>query len=223
MKIKVWSDFVCPFCYIGKRHLEEALRETGIEAEIEMKSYELDPSFAERGDVSIHELLANKYGISLEEARANNQRVGMMAQQAGLHYDFSKMRYSNTFSAHKLLQYAKEKGKGNELTEALMHAYFSEGAYLQDTETLMDLVQPLGIEHADVERILKDTVYDKKVHQDEQEAHALGVRGVPFFQFENGITLSGAQPVETFKQTVNYLRSVADASAPSCDDGACQI
>lgn len=226
MKVQVWSDFVCPFCYIGQRHLEAAIQEVDPSIEVEFMSYELDPNHVDQVGVSMAQMLANKYGMSLQEAEMNNQRVLGMAKQAGLNYDFDIMKHSNTFKAHKLFQYAKEIGKGNELSEILLDAYFTQGAYLNDEAQLIELAGKAGIEAAKAKEILASDEYGLKVRQDEQWAQSINVKGVPHFVIDDQVSLSGAQPVETFKQALLHVKTLNFNSSSSdmmCEDGVCAI
>jgi len=226
MKVQVWSDFVCPFCYIGQRHLENAIKEVDPSIEIEFMSYELDPNHVDNLEVSMAQELANKYGMSLEEAHANNDRVKGMAEQAGLHYNFETMKHSNTFKAHKLFQFAKAQGKGNELSEILMDAYFSKGAYLNDESELIELASQAGIDKETAQSVLDNDDFGLKVRQDEQHAASLGVKGVPHFVIDDQVFLSGAQPVETFKQALMHVKTLNFNNASSdmlCEDGVCKV
>ena len=226
MKIDIWSDFACPFCYIGKRHLEQALdgRE---DVEIVFHSFELDPHAHVHYEEDIHQLLANKYNLTYEQAKANNNQVAQMAAATGLHYDFDKMQLTNTFTAHRLAQYAKEQGKGNEFVEATFDAYFTAGAFLNDEETLVAIGTSVGLPEADLRRIINSKEYLAPVRVDQTEAVELGIQSVPFFLINDQYAVSGAQPVEVFEQVLSQVQSkpvVAETGqAPSCEDGTCKI
>ncbi|SHG09766.1 DsbA family oxidoreductase [Ornithinibacillus halophilus] len=207
MKIEVWSDFVCPFCYIGKRRLEAALNnfENKDNVTVEYRSYELDPNAEVNPGKSIHELLAGKYGMSVEKAKAMNENVGLQAKEVGLTYHFDTMKHTNTFDAHRLAQYADGKGKGKEMTERLLYAYFTESKLLSDHQTLIELAEEVGLDAEEVEEMLKTDEYGNKVRFDENQAKQIGVQGVPFFVFNEKYAVSGAQPVETFKEVLDKV------------------
>lgn len=225
MKIQIWSDFVCPFCYIGKRHLEQALKESGRDdVEIEMMSYELDPDFVDQPGMSVDQMLANKYGMSLSEARSNNARVKEMAASAGLNYDFDAMKHSNTFKAHKVFQLAKIQGLGHEVSEKFLSGYFEKGAYLNDDEELVKLAVEAGMKEEDVRKALDSDEVGLKVRQDEQWSQMIGAKGVPHFVFDDKVSLSGAQPVETFKQALEYVENLPkEENVGMCEDGVCKV
>jgi predicted DsbA family dithiol-disulfide isomerase len=234
MKIEVWSDFVCPFCYIGKRRLETALENFPHRGEVEViyRSFELDPTAKKGAHSDIHALLAAKYGISYEEAKAMNARVGAQAQAVGLTYHFDTMILTNTFDAHRLMHYAARQGKMAEMTERLMKAYFTDSKDIGDHETLAELAEEVGLDKADVLAMLKSGDFADDVRQDEQEAAALGVRGVPFFVLNRKYAVSGAQPLEVFAQALEKawqeeqpltLLNDGDADDAVCEDGACRV
>ncbi|WP_426454339.1 DsbA family oxidoreductase [Paenibacillus sp. S-38] len=232
MKVEIWSDFMCPFCYIGKRHFEAALEQFPHRERIEVvfRSFELDPHSERDVDHDVHEMLAIKYGMSRDQAIANNQRVGAAAKASGLTFNFDDMILTNTFDAHRLTHYAKEQGKGNELAERLFRAYFTESKHLGDHEVLASLAAEVGLDAAAAAAVLRSGEYAKHVRGDEQEASELGVRGVPFFVIDRKYAVSGAQPSSVFLDTLNKawseaspLQVVGDASVgDACGpDGYC--
>ncbi|GJM73464.1 hypothetical protein HMSSN036_56800 [Paenibacillus macerans] len=147
MKIEVWSDFSCPFCYIGKRRLEKALEafEHREEVQVVYRSFELDPEAPKDAELSIHELLAVKYGLSLLQAKESNQNVAAQAKAEGLDYHFDTAIPTNTFDAHRLSHYAGEKGKAKEMTERLYRAYFTDSLHIGDRDTLVRLAEEAGL------------------------------------------------------------------------------
>lgn len=227
MKVQIWSDFVCPFCYIGERHLVAAIKEVDPSIEVEYMSYELDSNYVDNLELSMDELLASKYGMSVAEAKANNDRITQMAKEAGLDYDFNIAKYSNTFNAHKVFQFAKTKGLGNELAEVFMDAYFTKGAYLNSADTLVELAAKVGLDEVSVRSVIESDDYGLKVRQDQQHAVSLGVKGVPHFVIDDQVFLSGAQPVETFKQALMHVKTLNfnnnTSSDMMCEDGVCKV
>jgi len=237
LKVEVWSDVVCPFCYIGKRHYEHALAqfEHADEVELEFKSYQLNPDYQQDSTKKENPTvaLAKKYNRSIEEMEAMQENVIKMAKEAGLNYNLKNAILFNTFEAHRLLHLAKEKNLGNELEEALFSAYFVEGEDLGNSEVLKSVGANIGLSQEEMEKAFTDEQYAYAVHQDIQEAANLGVTGVPFFVFNRKYGVSGAQPVEAFLNTLKAAH--ADwkktqpttleniTSGPSCDrDGNCE-
>lgn len=204
MKIEIWSDFVCPFCYIGKRRLEIALNQLPSEVtyEIIFKSFELDPNAAKSYDLSINELIAKKYGISVERATASNQQIIAQAKALGLNYNFTDMKPTNTFDAHRLVHLAKTYGKDQALAERLFKAYFEESLLLSDIDVLVKLAEDVGIENDVVLNMLHSRDYELDVRSDENAAHSLNITGVPYFIFDGKYAVSGAQPPEVFSEVI---------------------
>ena len=204
MKIEVWSDVMCPFCYIGKRHYEAAIKRFADSSNIELvwKSFQLNPNSPEHYDGSVNDYLAEHKGISVSQAKQMNDRVTLMAKEAGLTYNLDNARIANSFKAHRIIQLAKTKGLGDEIEENLFRAYFTEGKDFGDVKTLTELAKSIGLTEADVNEALTDDEYAYKVKQDIQEAQQIGVTGVPFFVFNRKYAVSGAQPAEVFLQTL---------------------
>lgn len=206
MKVEIWSDVACPFCYIGKRHFEKALSEftDRDKIEIEWKSYLLDPDYVYNPEKpeSEAEYIAYRKGISIDEAQQMFTGVTQMALKAGLKYDFEKMIVANTFNAHKIIQMAKSKGLGNEAEERFFKAFFVDGENLNEDETLMKLGVEIGLTAEDVNNALTADTYAFEVNKDIREARQIDVRGVPFFVFDRKYAVSGAQPVEVFLQSL---------------------
>jgi predicted DsbA family dithiol-disulfide isomerase len=207
MKVTVWSDLVCPFCYIGKRRFETALDKFPykMNVNVEYKSYELDPGAERNSGKNIHELMAGKFGVSLEKAKAMNADIGRQAAEAGLVYHFDGMQHTNTFNAHRLAKYAQAKGKGSEMTERLLQAYFIEGRHIGEYETLIALAAELGLDKKKTAAILPENDYASHVRADENLARQIGVQGVPFFVFNEKYAVSGAQPEEIFTQVLEKV------------------
>jgi predicted DsbA family dithiol-disulfide isomerase len=206
MKIEIWSDIMCPFCYIGKRHFEEALKQfpDTDKIEIEWHSFQLDPSLPKpASDLSVYEYLAQRKGMSVEQSKAMHKNVVEMAAAAGLNYDFDKTVVANSFDAHRLIQFAKTKHLGDEAEERLFKAYFTEGKDMCDTSTLLELAKDIGLNEAETKEVLNSNSYSAEVKKDIEEAAQIGVTGVPFFVFDRKYAVSGAQPSSSF---VNVLQ-----------------
>jgi predicted DsbA family dithiol-disulfide isomerase len=202
VKVEIWSDVVCPWCYIGKRRFEAALGEFEHrdEVEVEWKSFELDPDApAHRGPTLEH--LARKYGISEEQARAMHQRMEGVAAELGLEYHLDETQGGNTFDAHRLLQAAKAAGLGDAMKERLMRAYFSEREPVGEREVLARLGSELGL--TDAAEVLASGSFDDEVRSDEREARLLGIHAVPFFVIDRYYGIEGAQPPEVILRALD--------------------
>lgn len=204
MKIEIWSDVMCPFCYIGKRRFEVALAQFGNSQniEIEWKSFLLNPELQTDTSKNIHQFLSEHKGISVEEARSMNDQVAHMAANAGLTFDFDKAIPANSFNAHRFLHYTKIYGKQNEAEEALFKAYFTEGKNIDDATTLTDIAVTLDLDTEELAKDMSSDAFFQDVVMDVQEAREIGVRGVPFFVFNRKYAVSGAQEVDVFAQTL---------------------
>lgn len=206
MKIEVWSDIMCPFCYIGKRHLELALHQfPEVEVELIWKSFQLDPTITPQPGKDVYSYLAERKGMSLEESKQMHQHVVERAAEVGLVYNYDKAIIANSFDAHRLLHLAKRNGKGDLLKEKLLAAYFTEGKDFGDKATLTSLGQEVGLKEENIHTVLFTDIYAREVQSDIQEAQEIGVRGVPFFVFDRKYAVSGAQPVEAFIQTIQAV------------------
>ena len=208
MNIEIWSDVACPFCYIGKRHLEQALEQLpDLEVDITWKSFELDPNAPIDSDLDIYDTLAKKYGRDRDWAQQMNANMVNMASNVGLEFDMDSLIPTNTFNAHQLIHLAKEVGKQNEMKEALLSAYFSEGKHVGKTDALVEIAENVGMDVQKARQALEDNTYSNNVVKDVEEAHSLGVQGVPFFYINGKYGLSGAQPVEVFVEALSKIAS----------------
>jgi len=236
MKVEVWSDFVCPFCYIGKRHFEEALNQFGDKSNVDIvfKSFELDPNAKVHYDLDMHHLLAAKYGMGVEQAKEMNENVAQRAAEVGLTYHFDSMKPTNTFDSHRLTQYAAQFGKSTEMAERLFKAYFTDSEHIGEHETLISLAAEVGLDPEKVREMLNGDEFSYEVRTDEQEAGSLGIQGVPFFVINRKYAVSGAQPIGVF---LNALQKASeeessftilnenknDSNDPYCADGRCEV
>jgi predicted DsbA family dithiol-disulfide isomerase len=204
IKIEVWSDVACPFCYIGKRRLEGALENfpQKDEVEIEWKSFQLDPTIESQPGKNIYEYLAERYGRDLDWSKQMHENVVNMAKEVGLEYRFDIAQIANSFDAHRFEHLAKKYGKGNEATELLFKAYFTQGKDISAIETLIEIGRELGIDGQEVEQAMKGSDHGNAVRQEIIEAQQLGARGVPFFVFNRKYGISGAQPEAEFTKVL---------------------
>jgi predicted DsbA family dithiol-disulfide isomerase len=200
MQIEIWSDVICPWCYIGKRRFETALAGFAHKNDVQViwRSFELDPDSPRQLPGTLEKMLAQKYHVSPQEAAAMNARVTAVAKEVGLEYRLADARPGNTFDAHRLLHFAVSRQLGDRATERIMHAYFSESLPVGDPTALAKLAPEFGIAESDALAMLKTGDYSKEVRADEARASELGISGVPFFVFDEKIGVSGAQPVEAF-------------------------
>ncbi|WP_183577529.1 DsbA family oxidoreductase [Mucilaginibacter sp. X5P1] len=204
MKIEIWSDVMCPFCYIGKRRFEDALQKSGHgkDIEIEWKSFQLNPDMKTDPSINIDQYLADIKGFSLDHAKELNAHVTQMAAEAGLTYNFDRAVVANSFNAHRFSHLAKKHGLGDAAEEALFKAYFTDGKNIDDTVTLVELGVSIGLDAAEIEQSLESGAYAEDVKHDVAEAQHLGIRGVPFFVMNRKYGVSGAQAVPVFEETI---------------------
>ncbi|GAA4367339.1 protein disulfide isomerase FrnE [Hymenobacter saemangeumensis] len=213
MKVEIWSDIVCPFCYIGKRHFEAALAKFphADSVEVVWRSFELTPDYQPIPGRSVHESLAEKKGIPVAQAKQMGDYMSNMAKEAGLQYDFDRAVPTNTFLGHQLIHFAAKQGKQDAAKERLMAAYYTEGQNLNEIDTLVALAAELGLDASAARTALENGTYANEVRYDEYQAQQINVRGVPFFVFEDKYAVSGAQPAELF---VEVLEKVWDETKP---------
>ncbi|WP_106765903.1 DsbA family oxidoreductase [Paenibacillus faecalis] len=234
MKVEIWSDFMCPFCYIGKRRFESALNRFPHKDEVEVvyRSFELDPNASYKPGVSMTELLAAKYGMSIEQAQASNDNITKQAAQEGLTYHLDKIAPSNSFDAHRLVHFASQHGKMKEMAERLFHAYFTETRNLEDKELLADLAAEIGLSREEAVAALAGDQFSSEVRADEEAAKRIGVQGVPFFVLGGKYAVSGAQPIDVFIDALEkaygeekplILVNDDENAAGACTDGSCDI
>jgi protein disulfide-isomerase len=195
---------MCPFCYIGKRKIENAIREfpNKDHFEIELKSFQLDPRTKSQPGKSSYDYLAEKYGRDRQWSLEMHENVTKQAKAEGLEYNFDKAIIANSFDAHRLSHLAKKKGKGNELEELIFKAYFTEGKDVSEIETLVELGKNVGLDENEIRNMLASNQFKDEVQNDIIEAQQIGVRGVPFFVLDRKYAISGAQPQEVFTETL---------------------
>jgi predicted DsbA family dithiol-disulfide isomerase len=211
MQVDVWSDVVCPWCYLGKARLEKALAAFDGRDEVTLtyRSFELDPGWPEELVLPVANVLSAKYGMSEDQARSADGRVAGLAEAEGL--DFNSGRpYGNTFNVHRVLHAGRDAGIGRQLLTAVNKAYFGEGLPVFDAGVLTDVAAGAGMDPGVVAAVLGGDEYADAVRTEESAAQDLGVTGVPFFVFDRRLAVSGAQPVETLAEV---LRQASDESA----------
>jgi predicted DsbA family dithiol-disulfide isomerase len=201
MKVEIWSDMVCPFCYMGKHRYEKALAQFAHRDDIEVvwHSFQLYPGVKKiTTKENAYQYLARVKGISLEQSKQMHASVVQMAQSDGLQYNFDKTTVANSYNAHRLLQMAKKHGRGSDAEEHIFKAYFTDGKDIDDIPTLTSIGVAIGLDKAAVEKMLHSNDFAAEVAADLKEAEQIGITGVPFFVFDRKYAVSGAQPVDTF-------------------------
>jgi predicted DsbA family dithiol-disulfide isomerase len=232
LTVEIWSDVVCPWCYIGKRRFETALAgfDHRDEVEVVWRSFELNPHAARQEEGGLAQRLARKYGMTLEQASAANARVTAAAAGEGLDFRLDIAQPGNTLDAHRLIHLAREHGLQGVAKERLMAAYFTEGRRIGDPETLVGLLSEIGVSTEDARSALEGDANVAGVRADERVAAELGISGVPFFVLDRRQGVSGAQPPELMLQALRQAWTEAhpvvvaatSGEAPSCEDGTCQ-
>lgn len=235
MRIDIWSDVVCPWCYIGKRRLEQALTESGEQAEIVWHSFQLDPSATNDDPRDLATRLGEKYGGGREFGLEANERVATVGAEVGLVFNFDVAKSANTVDAHRLLHLARELDGDlqGRLKERLLKAYFTDGLPVGDHPTLTKLAVEAGLPEDRVTEVLAGSEYEPEVAADQAQALAYGANGVPFFVIDEKYGVSGAQPVEVFQEAlrranadrkpVTLITAPGGSDAEACGPDGCPI
>lgn len=234
MKVEIWSDYSCPFCYIGKRQFEEALRQFSNRDKVEilLRSFELIPDSHPQQGISIYEYSSQLSGRSPLQAKQMYAQVSDWAGKVGIDFQPDQIIPANTFHAHCLTHYAANHGKSLELSELIYQAYFSEGINIDDPDVLVSLAERIGLNKTEAEEVLENDKYAEKVWEDERISRVMNIQGVPFFLFNQNHGVSGMQNVSVFKKTLEtaWNSTIAapeerhpDHSEPGCSGGSCSI
>lgn len=235
IRVDIWSDIACPWCYVGKRRLESALAQFQHRDQVEVvwHSFELDPTTPPEHPLSMRDGLARKYGRSADEAQGMMDHMTRVAADEGLEYHFERTRIGNTFLAHQLIHHAATHGRQDAMKERLLRAYMSEGALVSDLDTLVRLAEETGLDGAEVRAALLDGRHAHAVRQDEAQAQALGISGVPFFVLGGKYGVNGAQAPQTLLAALTQvwdethpapLQMIGtDTPADGCEDGQCAV
>jgi predicted DsbA family dithiol-disulfide isomerase len=209
LTVEIWSDVVCPWCYLGKRRFEAALErfEHADEVTVLWRSFELDPQAGPSSDLDPAERLASKYGMSRERAEQLHAEMTERAAEAGLEYHMETTRGGNTLDAHRMIHLAATYGHQGAAQERLMRAYFTDGERIDDRETLVRLVAEVGVDADEARAALEEGRFSDEVRADEQLAQQIGIQGVPFFVLDRRFGVSGAQPPEALLQALEHAWS----------------
>ncbi|MFV0466633.1 MAG: DsbA family oxidoreductase [Lachnospiraceae bacterium] len=207
MKIDIWTDYVCPFCYLGKTKLELALKEFrhADEVVMEFHSFELDRNQGPIGDHDINHVISEKYNISYEAAKRSNDRIVAEAKKVGLDYRFDLLKTNNTLLAHEITQFAKEKGKDKVIVHAFFHEYFENGLDIGDRQSLFAIAKQFGLEENELDQRILDGSLEQKVREDEATANQLSIEMVPHFLIDQKFVISGGQAPEVFLSALNEI------------------
>ena len=232
MKITYWSDFACPYCYIGNIRLKRAIEELEINGDIEfdIRAFELDQNAPKSVESSTVERFALKYGLSVEDAQNEVDGISKLGINEGIDFKYSTTLYTNTRDAHRLMKLAGDKYDSNvveRLSNLLFDAYFSKNLKLADSEVLLDVSQNAGLDELDVKEILSSSLYDDEVQKDEEIALSNGIHGVPFYILDRKYSVPGALSYDDFKTVLNQIitenRMDDDKDANACKDGVCRL
>jgi predicted DsbA family dithiol-disulfide isomerase len=234
LKVEIWFDYSCPFCYIGRRKFEAALEqfEHKKEVEIVLHSFELIPNFHPQAGKSIYEAVSELAGMSPSQARQAYMQATDIAKRVGLDYHFDKVIPANTFHAHCLTHHAATYGRAFELSERILKAYFTDGININDHKSLALLAGEVGLDEAKSLTILESQQYEAAVHEDEKKGRLAGVQGVPYFLFNETYTVSGAQDVSVFKEALHKAwaqmdpvsgKNAESITEPGCSHDSCRI
>lgn len=222
MKIELWSDYACPFCYIGEKRLEKALAEIdgGDKIAVEFKSFELDPYAGREVVSSTVDRFAIKYRLSKEDAAERIEAISRMGRSEGIDFRYASTRYTNTFDSLRLTKYAQERGK-TEIITKLFAAYFTDNLELSDHEVLKQIAAECGLDRNEVEEVLDGDRFADAVRADEQEAMELGIHGVPYFLINGKYAVSGAQPTAMLKEAIEKILAEEKTMTESLDGMVC--
>ena len=227
MKIEIWSDYACPFCYIGEKRLEKAIAEANVgdKVEIEFKAFELDPTASNEVESATIDRFALKYGLSKEEATNRVEQISMMGRREGIDFKYATTRYTNTFDSLRLTKLAQEHGH-DEIITKLFDAYFTKNLELSDHQVLKQIAVECGIDENEVDELLKGDRYATEVREDEKEAAIYGIHGVPCFLINGKYSLSGAQPIHVIKEAIESIldkEAIDELDGMTCGPNGCRF
>ncbi|WP_430868649.1 DsbA family oxidoreductase [Demequina aurantiaca] len=211
VKVEVWSDVACPWCYIGKRRLQNAISEFDGDVEVQWRSFQLDETLPKGEAMPQAQMFMEKRGFTAEKVVEVNERMSSVAAELGLDYDLDSYMVANTKDAHRLSHFATSRGVGDQMHERLFQAQMMEGKILDDADVLVSLGEDVGIPAEDTRAMLASDEYGDDVDRDIADARDVGVQGVPFFVFDRKYAVSGAQPQELFMQALTTSRDEAEA------------
>jgi len=223
MKIEIWSDVMCPFCYIGKKNFEAALEKLPFrdDVEVEWKSFQLDRTLDPAKTISTFDYFKQKKGFPEAQAEQMISQVTQAGKNAGIDFNFSDVQITNTYPAHRLLHLSKKYHCSSETEEALFRAHFTDGKNVADTEVLLSIAASLGMDRDEAKIAVTSHQFDEQVDQDMMEAEHNNVRGVPFFILNGKYAVSGAQPTALFEDALQQIYEETGEKNPSAQGGTC--
>lgn len=234
MTLTIWSDFACPYCYIGETRLRRAIEELGLtdEVKIDFRAYELDPTAPKEVTTTTPERFAMKYRLSVPEAEKQIEHISELGRELGIDFRYKTTKYSNTRDAHRLMKLAETQYDHNtieKLNEALFAAYFTENLVLSDHEVLIEKAKSVGMDEKEVREMLNSDRYEDEVRLDEREAGMRGIRGVPYIVFNGHFAVPGAMSIDGFKTALerelkNQKKQEEPAERPhACEPDGCKL
>ena len=227
MRVDVWSDVVCPFCYIGKTRLERVARQKGVQLDWVWHSFELDPEAPPLRTGNHAEHLAAKYGMTVPQAERQLDGIAGIFKSEGITFNWRQARGGNTRNAHRIIEAAQDKGLGNQAEEAFFKAYFEDGRAVGELDTVRQIAGEIGLTTEEVDGALASSEIEARLQEDFRTARQMDVRGVPFFVFENKVAVSGAQPDAAFVQAMDRVApaplETIGAGGAVCDENGCRL
>ena len=229
MKFTYWSDFACPYCYIGNTRLKRAIDDLNLDVEFDIRAFELDQNAPENVQSTTVERFAKKYGLSLEDAERQVSQISGLGHDEDIDFKYETTLYTNTRDAHRLIKLAQSKypDKVEELSESLFDAYFVENLKLADRDVLLKIALDTGLDENDVKEVLNSDLYNIKVEEDEDIALSAGIHAVPFYLFDNKYSIPGALSYDDFKKVLTQIIAENevddDKDAANCSNGVCKI
>ena len=229
MKITYWSDFACPYCYIGNTRLKRAIDDLNLDVKFDIRAFELDQNAPANVQSTTVERFAKKYGLSHEDAQRQVSQISGLGQDEGIDFKYETTLYTNTRDAHRLIKLAQSKYPDNveQLSESLFNAYFVENLKLADKDVLLEISLNAGLDETDVKDVLDSDLYNIDVENDEDTALSVGIHAVPFYLFDNKYSVPGALSYDDFKKVLSQIIAEneveEDKDASSCSDGVCKI
>ncbi len=229
MKITYWSDFACPYCYIGNTRLKRAIEDLNLDVDVDIRAFELDQNAAKDVQSTTVERFAIKYGLSMEDAQKQVSQISQLGIDEGIDFKYESTLYTNTRDAHRLMKLAQEKHPDivEKLATMLFDAYFVENQKLAEHEILLEIGKKAGLNENEIMEVLESDMYNSKVEEDEDIALSGGVHAVPFYLFDNKYSIPGALSYEDFKSVLSQIMAESevddDKDGDNCADGVCAI
>ncbi len=223
VNIEIWSDVVCPFCYVGKKKLEQAIQQLKAEDKVEViwHSFQLDPDFPKGESIPSTPYLSERKGYPIEQVKAMSEHLRIQGKSYGIDFNFNQALTFNTMDAHRLIQWAKTVGKSDALKEALMKAYFTDGMDLSKKGNLIAVCKSLGLDSDKAKKIMESDAFEEEVQQDLYQSRQLTIRGVPYFLINESLTISGAQSDEIFESVISSALKEVKAESNDSSEGVC--